>query len=197
MLLKFREISQPDMIGSPFPRLLTQCIIDYDQVLLGMPSAMGMNRGTVRRHLVWKRMLAASADGQIKFGQMAPADIERMSCDGAGYSSSKLPSWLPHGKLASQIQCPAELLLMWASLWGDALELDGAASAIFNDAQSLTRMLKQYLTCYSHPPSPRSLMQHHLGIAQGVDADPDITDAEGVPAKRRCMPRVGAEAPIL
>lgn len=196
MLLQFRGLSQPTVPGE-FPHMTLEAAIDsYEPVLLKMPQALLMNRSSVRCHLVWKRMLGGLADGQIKFNTMTRSDVRAMCCDGAvARELLNVPSWLPLYKLAAQMRCPAELLCMWVSLWSSALKLDGAASAIFENAAGISCVLHEYLSIHVHPPSPRSLMLLHLQIAEGSDAPGNFADAGGAPAKRRCQPRVGAEAP--
>jgi hypothetical protein len=193
MLLKFREVHQSGMTVCSPHMALKDSIIAYDQVLLGMPAAMCMNESSVRSHLVWKRMLTASADGHVKFKELTEADIKLMSCGGCHDDVPLgIPSWLAFKTLASQIKCPIELLFMWRSLWRDALVLGGAASAIVHNSQSITHMLNKYVGRYSHPPSPRSLLLYHLQGAEGGGAGTNIPDAEGGPSKRPRAATVGA-----
>lgn len=167
------------MTGSSPQMTLSATITAYNRVLLDMPEALCMTQSSLRRHLVWKRMLAASDDGQIKFSELTPYDAGHMCSDG---DEANIPSWLSVGRLAAQLKCPPGLLFMWASLWRDALELKGAAAAIFQKTAGMRLMLNQYLGSHSHPPSPRSLLQHHLQIAGDADAGISCT------AKLRSVP---------
>jgi len=110
MLSLFR-VATP-LISQSCPQVsLRSCIIAYDRVLRGMPKTMMMAQCFVRRHIVWKRALVASAAGHIKFNQLTRGDMELMSFDGACTQASlRLPSWLSLPTLASQVNCSVELL---------------------------------------------------------------------------------------
>ena len=141
-------------------------------------------------------MLAASAGGQIRFKALTRADIRHMCChDGAAHESLRVPCWLSLYKLAAQVRCPVELLFMWVYLWRDALMLDGAASAVFENSVSIKSVLTEYLRSHSYPPSPRLLLQLHLKISGGSDADSNVANAGCVRAKRRCLPKVAEATP--
>lgn len=193
MLSRFR-LATPLITQSGPQVSLRSFITAYDRMLLGMPKAMMMDQCFVRRHIVWKRALVASAAGHIKFNELTRGDLEFMSFDGACTQASlRLPSWLSLNTLASQVNCPVELLYMWASLWRAALVVGGSLSAMSKNSAGINCLLTRYLSHHSHSPSPHTLMLHHLRIPEGSEEDSDMPDAGGVSAKRRCPPRVGAE----
>lgn len=194
MLSQFRVV-QPIAVSDLRGAALTAQIIAYNRVLLSMPMAMSIQHDDVRRHLVWKRMLAAAADGQVKFNKLTPGDFKHMWGHADARMPLYIPSWLSICTLAAQMQCPTELLFMWVSLWQEALLVGGAASAIFDNTAVLQHELAKHLVRHGHPPSPATLLQRHMQIAEGSDAVGDLPDAGGLPAKRRRLPTCGAEAP--
>ena len=193
MLSRLR-VSMP-LISNSWPQVsLSSFITAYDNMLLSMPKAMLMSQHSVRCHIVWKRALAASAVGHIKFNKLNSADIELMSFDcGSTSASLCIPSWLSFHTLAAQVRSPVELLCMWVSLWQAALVLDSAETAMSKNAAGINQLLMEYLTHHSHSPSPRTLMLRHMQLPEGSEAHIDIVDAGHVPAKRHCPPRVGAK----
>ena len=172
---------------------LSSFIAAYDQVLLRMPKAMLMNEQSVRRHIVWKRALAASSASRLKFNKLTRYDMELISFSG-DLASLRIPSWLSFNTLASQVQCPVLLLCMWVSLWQAALALGSVETAISENPAGINRSLQDYLHHHSHSPSPRTLMLRHLQIPEDSEAHIDIANAGGVPAKRCCLSRVDVAA---
>ena len=168
-------------------------ISDYDRVLLSMPVALCMNQSSVRRHLVWKRMLAASADGLFKINQLARHHAERMSCHGdTAHEHIVLPCWLSLNGLARQINCPPLLLFMWAVKWRRVLTVAGTVNAMKEDAAGVARALNVYMGEHCHPPSPHRLLQFYMETTQGTRAGSLLAATDGVSAKR---PRLSKEMP--
>lgn len=170
-------------------------INDYDRVLLSMPDALCMNQSSVRRHLVWKRMLMASADGLIKISQLTRHHADHMSCYGdTAHENFVMPCWLSFYGLARQILCPPLLLFMWAAKWRRVLTVAAHVDAMKDDAAGVARALDVYMGEHIHPPSPHRLLQFYTETTEGTKAGSRLAPADRVSAKR---PRLSQGRPRL
>ena len=165
MLARCRTTKLPKLSKETGRDALEAHIRAYDEMLLGMPARMNMKGDYVRPHLIRKHMLAAAATVDVVFRRLTMAGLRSMTPDMCK-ALLEVPSWLPPKKLSGQLQCKVEYLAMWACLWKDALELDGAAWAVFNDTESIKGVLEQYLREHNYPPSPYVLMRKYLKVAE-------------------------------
>ena len=189
MLARCRAAKLPILSRSTDVAKLEAHVRMYDKLLLGMPTLMNMQREHVRPHLIRKHMLAATAGSVICVSILKIAGLRCMAPDMC-QALLEIPSWLPPRKLAAQLQCKPELLSMWFCLWKDALELDGALAALFNDAHGIRQVLDQYVLTHGYPPSPYTLMRAYLKVPSLVA---DVSADTMLPvAKRRCTVKTAA-----
>lgn len=163
MLAQCRTVKLPKMRGQDMKRELAAHINAYNKLLLRMPALMDTEGVSVRPHLLWKHMLALSADDKVQFGQLTSEGLRSMSPE-MSKELPAVPSWLPPGKLASQLNCEAQFVLMWARLWKHALQLPGASAAVFSDTAGISQVLDNYLSEHNCPPSPHVLMSTYLKV---------------------------------
>ena len=180
MLAQCRTVKLPKMRGQDMKRELAAHINAYNKLLLRMPALMATEGVSVRPHMLWKHMLALSADDKVQFGQLTSEGLRSMSPE-MSKELPAVPSWLPPGKLASQLNCQAQFVLMWARLWKDALKLPGAPAAVFSDTAGISQALDNYLSEHNCPPSPHVLMSAYLKVPvdklDGEDANSDMLPA--------------------
>lgn len=153
----------------------------YSKMLLGMAPAMPVTGNSVMPHLIWKHMLAAIARAKVSLTTVTAAQLQSIAPD---FMLPELPSWLHVRKLAGQVNCPVQLLSMWTCLWRDALELDGASDAVFQNAAGILVVLKKYISEHGLPPSPQELMREYLTLPE-VRAGKVVDEEEPVAPKRR------------
>lgn len=181
------------MGGSPGKDKLQAHINAYDKMLLGMPGLMKMKGDYVRPHLIRKHMLALSTYSAITYGQLTMEGLRSMTPDMC-QALLEVPSWLAPRKLAYQLQCKPELMSMWVCLWKDALELGGAADAVFNDAAGIRRILDVYISDHGYPPSPYVLMRKYLSVPDDVVGSTE-SDSDTQPAPKRRRVETGSALP--
>jgi hypothetical protein len=190
MLAACRAAKLPKM-SSPI-RNLEVHLKAFDNMLLGMPTAMQMKGDDIRPHLIWKHMLAATAEASVTLSNVSVTLLGSIGPDFCN-ALKAIPSWLLPRKLAGQVGCPVEFLSMWICLWKDILELEGAADAVFRDTLGIKRILEEHLGKHGYPPSPYELMCDYLKVPED-SAGANFVDAHKRAAMRSRSPRRHAVA---
>ena len=149
----------------------------YDKLLLGMPARMRLNSGSARLHISWKHMLAVTAGASVRLSQ-ASATLLKSIAPALSQSPLVFPSvLLMPCKLAGQVRCPVQCLIMWA----------------FQDTDSVTN-LYEFLRCKGYRPSPHQLMQECLLLPVRSSITGVLDSERAAVKRRRCSPSQDTDA---
>ena len=160
----------------------------YEALLLNMPPTMNMIGGSVRPHLIWKHMLAAVAKANLSLNSLRAAQLQSIATQ---FEMPDVPSFLTPQKLAGQVSCDVPLLLpMWLCLWKDAMELEGAFDAVFQETDAIKQFAIAYMNEHEGGLIPHALMHKYLSSRR-----PSPDAQVSVDAKRGCPPTTGVEGP--